>query len=248
MSSEDVMDTVALAQRARSALGNALASLQSESAHGELFGVAAPLAKALAICARIEADASVITGAELAAALDAIRQALELLQQPSLQTHSALLDQATAGVAQALAALHELDRGARGTSREAAATLAGTHLASAPTESDEASVEAALGTHSTTNFYRGLSTDDVVSGGGLFVATYLVPEVGRRLRLKVSMPGGYEFEAGAVVAWIREPRPGSIAPGAPPGFGARFTELSTEARQLIQRYVNNREPLFVDDP
>ncbi|MET0413262.1 MAG: hypothetical protein ABW217_18290, partial [Polyangiaceae bacterium] len=81
------MDTVALAQRARSALGNALEALQSHSAHGQLFGVAEPLARALGICAQIANDARV--GTELALALASIRRALELLQQPELQHHSA---------------------------------------------------------------------------------------------------------------------------------------------------------------
>jgi hypothetical protein len=241
MSSEHVMDTVALAQRARSALGNALEALQSDSAHGQLFGVAEPLARALGICAQIANDAR--AGADLALALASIRRALELLQQPELQHHSALLQRATAGVAQALAALHELER-LRGNEP----TLAGTRHEPAASASDELCVEAALGAHSETNFYRGLSASDVVQGGGLFVETYVLPALGQRLTLKLSMPGGYETQVRGVVVWSREPGPGSVAPGAPPGFGARLIEVSLEARQLIQRYVNNREPLIVDDP
>src|SRR5690606_36994532 len=38
-------------------------------------------------------------------------------------------------------------------------------------------VEAALGAHSATNFYKGLAGGDIVSSGGLFVATYQAPEV-----------------------------------------------------------------------
>ena len=34
---------------------------------------------------------------------------------------------------------------------------------------------------------------------------------------------------------------------APPGFGAQFTQITPEARQLVYRYVRNREPLFHDD-
>jgi hypothetical protein len=34
---------------------------------------------------------------------------------------------------------------------------------------------------------------------------------------------------------------------SPPGYGVRFTEISKEARQLVYRYVRNREPLFYDD-
>ena len=34
---------------------------------------------------------------------------------------------------------------------------------------------------------------------------------------------------------------------APPGFGAQFTQISADHKQLIMRYVRNREPLFYDD-
>jgi uncharacterized protein (TIGR02266 family) len=247
MSSEEVMNTVTLARRARSALGNALEALQAESAQGQLFGVAEPLARSLGICAQIEAEAKVTAGSGLGAALQSIRQALELLQQPELQRHSVLLEQATAGVAQALGALHELERAQQSADADTTKTLAGTHLRAPSQSGDELSIEVALGAHSATNFYLGLSASDVVSGGGLFVATYVVPSVGQRLALKLSMPGGYELEVKGVVAWTREPGPASIAPGAPPGFGARLTEVSEEARQLIQRFVKNREPLFLDD-
>jgi hypothetical protein len=109
-------------------------------------------------------------------------------------------------------------------------------------------VEAALGAHSATNFYKGLAGGDVVASGGLFVATYQAPEVGEPLLLKVTMPGGYAFEAKGVVAWRRDVQTSSAnAPGETPGFGAQFSEISDEGRGLIQRYVRNREPLFHDD-
>jgi len=106
-------------------------------------------------------------------------------------------------------------------------------------------VEAELGAHSGTNFYKGLSGNDVVDSGGIFVATYSIPEIGRPLVIKVSLPGGYEFEALAVVRWTRD-SPQSGADGSP-GYGAQFTQISPEARQLVYRYVRNREPLFHDD-
>jgi hypothetical protein len=105
--------------------------------------------------------------------------------------------------------------------------------------------EAELGAHSTTNFYKGLSGNDVIDSGGIFVATYQIPEIGRNIVVKVSMPGGYEFEALGIVRWTREaPLSGS---DSPPGFGAQFTQISPEGRQLVYRYVRNREPLFHDD-
>ncbi len=110
---------------------------------------------------------------------------------------------------------------------------------------DSPVMNADLGTHSPTNFYKGLSGNDIIDHGGLFVSTYMVPKIGTPVRLKISLPGGYEFEANAVVAWSREPSDGGN--DAPPGFGARFTQITPEARQLVYRYVRNREPLFHDD-
>ena len=108
-------------------------------------------------------------------------------------------------------------------------------------------ISAELGAHSATNFYKGLGGNDVVDSGGIFIATYQVPEVGKNLLIRVSLPGGYEFEAKGVVRWTREPSPMSRGEDISPGFGAQFTEISPEARQLVYRYARNREPLFHDD-
>jgi len=110
---------------------------------------------------------------------------------------------------------------------------------------DFATVSAELGAHSVSNFYKGLSGNDIIDHGGLFVSTYKLPKIGQQVRLKVSLPGGYEFEANAVVRWRREAS--DAGSDAPPGFGAQFTEITAEARQLVYRYVRNREPLFHDD-
>jgi PilZ domain len=113
---------------------------------------------------------------------------------------------------------------------------------SPPAAGDLPVVTADLGAHSPTNFYKGLSGNDVIDHGGLFVSTYMIPAIGAPVRLRVSLPGGYEFEANAVVKWSREQ-----GGDAPPGFGAQFTAITPEARQLVYRYVRNREPLFHDD-
>jgi hypothetical protein len=115
----------------------------------------------------------------------------------------------------------------------------------APRPADGQAVTAELGAHSPSNFYKGLSGNDIVDHGGLFVSTYKLPKLGQPVRLKVSLPGGYEFEANAVVRWRREPS--DAGSDAPPGFGAQFTEITLEARQLVYRYVRNREPMFHDD-
>ena len=106
-------------------------------------------------------------------------------------------------------------------------------------------IAAELGAHSPSNFYKGLSGNDIVDHGGLFVSTYKLPKIGSPVRVRVSLPGGYEFEANAMVRWRREPS--DAGADAPPGFGAQFTEITPEARQLVYRYVRNREPMFHDD-
>lgn len=105
--------------------------------------------------------------------------------------------------------------------------------------------EAALGAHSPTNFYKGLSGNDVIDSGGLFIATYQIPPIGKNVQLKVSLPGGYEFEAMGVVRWTREAS--SSGSDVAPGFGVQFTHITPEGRQLVYRYVRNREPIFHDD-
>jgi hypothetical protein len=104
-------------------------------------------------------------------------------------------------------------------------------------------VNADLGAHSATNFYKGLSGNDIFDHGGLFVSTYVLPKLNTPVRLKVSLPGGYEFEANAMVKWTRE----DGGADAPPGFGAAFTAITPEAKQLVLRYVRNREPILYDD-
>lgn len=108
--------------------------------------------------------------------------------------------------------------------------------------------DAELGAHSPANFYKGLSGNDIIDSGGIFIATYQPPKIGTQLLIHVSMPGGYEFVAKGVVRWTRDaPQSGIGGSGAPPGFGAQFTEITPEGRQLVYRYVRNREPLFHDD-
>jgi hypothetical protein len=122
---------------------------------------------------------------------------------------------------------------------------AAARVAAAPAPAGSLRVEAELGAHSSTNFYKGLSGNDVIDSGGIFVSTYQIPEIGQTLSMRVSMPGGYEFEAVGIVRWTRE-APNSGSDGQP-GYGAQFTQITPEGRQLVYRYVRNREPLFHDD-
>jgi Tfp pilus assembly protein PilZ len=103
-------------------------------------------------------------------------------------------------------------------------------------------VDVELGTHSASNFYKGLGGNDVIEHGGIFVATYRIPKLGSLVQLRVLLPGDYEFYATATVQWMRE-----ASGSSEPGFGARFTQIGNEGRQLVYRYARNREPMFYDD-
>lgn len=266
------MSFAKLAGEGRSSLSRGLELLQAPNSPPELLEVAGPLARALALLVDIEASSAPARDAA-EPALENLRSALQLLQAPGTVAIPAA-QQGMAAVAQALGATLELSK-ALGTGA-ATPVVASVPVASAsvsakavppsvspipaapsPTapsagvsgsaDAEWRAVDAALGAHSATNFYKGLAGGDVVASGGLFVATYQVPAVGEHLLLRVSMPGGYEFEAKGIVAWTREVRVSSTSSGATPGFGARFSEVPDEGRALIQRYVRNREPLFHDD-
>ena len=127
---------------------------------------------------------------------------------------------------------------------QAAAPQAAARANAAPA-GDAPVMAAELGAHSPSNFFKGLAGNDIVDHGGLFVATYKLPKLGTRVHLRVSLPGGYEFEANAIVRWRREAS--DTGSDSPPGFGAQFTNITPEARQLVYRYVRNREPMFHDD-
>lgn len=103
--------------------------------------------------------------------------------------------------------------------------------------------EIELDLHSDHNFYTGFSAN--ISDGGLFVATYKPQAVGDRLEVQFKLPGIEEpIKAKVEVRWVREPRAGD---DTAPGFGAAFVEISDHGRELVERYVNKRAPLFYDD-
>lgn len=112
---------------------------------------------------------------------------------------------------------------------------------------DAVRAEVALAAHSASNFYKGLSGNDVIEHGGIFVATYNVLKIGQRVALHILMPGGYELDALGIVRWTRETRDSLGDPNTHPGYGVALTNLSSEARSLVYRYVRNREPMFYDD-
>jgi uncharacterized protein (TIGR02266 family) len=91
-----------------------------------------------------------------------------------------------------------------------------------------------------THFYAGLTQD--ISQGGVFIATYRLLPVGRRLELDFDLPNGTHVKASGEVRWLRE----STAPSVRPGMGVAFLDLPTESLHAIGEYCRERPPLYME--
>lgn len=96
---------------------------------------------------------------------------------------------------------------------------------------------------SDSNFYVGFAEN--LSGGGVFVATYVLRPIGTRIDLDIQLAGDAEpLRVRGEVRWTREPsRSGDLWPG----MGVRFEGLAPEDEARILAFVGKRDPLFFDD-
>lgn len=227
------MTVATLARDARESLAVGLEALQAMDAPPELLNVARPLAAAMGVLMDLEqAQAMPEDGA--APALDALREALRLLQCPEYSQYQAS-DDGMAAVARALGFVHEL------------ATTTTPQKAESSPPVPLPIMDVVLGPHTSSNFFKGLASGDVVDAGGLFVATYSIPPIGSKLEFRVVLPGNCSFSVAAEVVWTRDTSPAARGLGSSPGFGARLLNISEEARELARRYAKNREPIFYED-
>ena len=105
-------------------------------------------------------------------------------------------------------------------------------------------VDVSLLNHSKSNFFRPVSSLDVCSSGGLFVATYeKPPALGAPIELNLAFPSGPTCSVFGAVTYTQD----ELSDDAPAGFGVRFSEVSADARALIEEYASAREPLLRDD-
>ncbi len=96
---------------------------------------------------------------------------------------------------------------------------------------------------SPSNFYKWGPKADVVTEGGVFIATRRrPPNIGQEVLVRITLPGGAELESRAAVEWTRP----AGHPGGAPGFGARFLDLPTYARQLVDHFVAKRAPILFE--
>jgi hypothetical protein len=104
--------------------------------------------------------------------------------------------------------------------------------------------EVALSASSQSNFYRGLTGNDVVRDGGLFVATYeKLPPLGARVQVRLAFPGGVQADVeGPVVS--RQDLVGEDGTELVPGFAIRLERLNNDTYALITQFARQREPLL----
>ena len=103
-------------------------------------------------------------------------------------------------------------------------------------------IEANIGATTQSNFYVGFSGE--ISHGGVFLATYEVLPKDTSVQVLVTLPGGFEFESDAWVRFVRDPM--DFGSESDPGMGIQFENLSTEARELVLRFIRKRPPMFYD--
>jgi uncharacterized protein (TIGR02266 family) len=93
------------------------------------------------------------------------------------------------------------------------------------------------------NFYAGFAEN--LSAGGVFVATHKMLPVGEVVMLSIRLPGyARPIEGAGEVRWVREY---SERSNVPPGLGLRFVDIAPGGAAAIERFLENREPLFFDD-
>jgi uncharacterized protein (TIGR02266 family) len=93
--------------------------------------------------------------------------------------------------------------------------------------------------HTDSQFFNGFSTD--LSDGGVFVATYTPAPIGTELALEFDLPAGHKVRTVGRVIWVRDE-----ATGAAPGMGVAFQSLSSDDRDAILAFTEQRPALFYD--
>lgn len=254
------------AEEARDLIGKALAAVQDDPAAEHALGL---LASTLAGAQSNLFDATKFNPShplaveDMRKAMEYLARSLQLLQD--IKSSSAAVGVAQSSVAKSLATLYSATQGSRAPSvpppppvlrptGSAAPPASGAPRRSpgaAPPPSDEdrrlrtlqLQVESTLDMQSDTQFYTGLSGR--IDEGGIFVATFDVKPINSKISVSFNLPGGETIVAKGFVRWVREYNPAE--PNIVPGMGVGFTELREADRRAIERYLEQRAPLFYDD-
>jgi uncharacterized protein (TIGR02266 family) len=261
------------AEEARDLIGKALAAVQDDPAAGQSLGL---LASTLAGAQSNLFDATKFNPShplaieDMRKAMEYLARSLQLLQD--IKSGSTAVGVAQSSVAKSLATLYSATQGSRapsvpppppglrgplgsasppvpGRSPQPSAPRRSPGAAPPPSDEDrrlrtlQLNVESTLDMQSDTQFYTGLSGR--IDEGGIFVATFDVKPINSKISVSFNLPGGETIVAKGFVRWVREYNP--TEPNIVPGMGVGFTELRESDRRAIERYLEQRAPLFYDD-
>jgi uncharacterized protein (TIGR02266 family) len=240
--------------QSRESLGVVLESLQRDpNLPSDVLAVTENIARAVGALFEAERASSDVDGkASVRHAMGSLSQTMALLQD--VKTRHAGIDQATKTLAEVMSKLYPLAQAP--TVRPSRASLpsqrvsvpgaaplppeAARHLSSVPPGTREL-LEANVGATTESNFFVGFSGD--IAEGGVFVATYSTADLGSKVDVLVTLPGGFEKKIPGTVRFVRDP----MDMDSEPGIGVRFDRLDDEARELILRFIRKRPPLFYDE-
>ncbi|MCA9640780.1 MAG: hypothetical protein H6718_21335 [Polyangiaceae bacterium] len=93
--------------------------------------------------------------------------------------------------------------------------------------------------HSQANFYASLEDKQP---RGVFVATWLTPSIGSKVRVTLTLAGIEEFEFEGTVDWTRD----TLRSTTWPGVGVRFPAIPSDVRAAVRRFSELRGPLLFD--
>lgn len=236
----------------RKMLGDALEALQQDpNIPQDVLNVAENIAKAVGALFEAEHASSDVDGkSSVRHSMGSLSQTLALLQD--VRSKHKGIQIATTTIAQVMSKLYPL---APATVRPSAPSDTALDVkvpkqAAVPASAAKPEIrvargpreklEANVGATTESNFFVGFSGE--ISEGGVFIATYLTLEVGTLVEVFLTLPGGYESTIPGNVLFVRDP----MDMESEPGIGIRFESLSTEARELILRFIRKRPPLFFD--
>jgi len=105
-------------------------------------------------------------------------------------------------------------------------------------ESPRIELEVEVTAESAHNFYTGFGRN--ISDGGLLIATQALPFLGEELRVRFRLPNvNRPIEVDGVVRWVRE-----VGEPESHGVGVALQTLGKEEREVIDRFIAMREPIF----
>ena len=240
----------AVAAESRGKLGSVLERLQLEAnLPQDVLVVTQNLAQAVGALFEAERASSDVDGkASVKHAMGSLSQTMALLQEVRSQHPG--ISTATKALAEVMGKLYPLSQMPSVRPGQASLKPHPPVPATAPLPAEaqrvsipgtRAPLEANVGATTESNFFVGFSGE--ISEGGVFVATYQTIEIGEKVEVLVTLPGGFERKIPGTVRFVRDP----MDMDSEPGIGVKFDRLEDEARELILRFIRKRPPLFYDE-